>query len=468
MNTAGYLKSQNIKAGDSLLLISENSFFSAIAYLGTMANGSVIVPLHPRTNATTLEYAQSNLNIKGIFSQKKYLKKFSSLSNFNIRIIDKKPLEETEAGLLNLFDLQYSNEDVIKDMNLKKDLATILFTSGSTGTPKGVMLSHQNLKINTTSIIEYLNLQKTDRVMIVLPYSYCYGASWLHTLVRVGGTNIINNRFLFPNKILKEINDKKCSGFAGVPSHFQILLRKSNLKTINLPSLRFIAQAGGKLSNVFIKELQEVLPKTRIFIMYGQTEATARLSYLPPNLLNKKLGSIGKGIPGVTLKVLDKRGFPIKVGEIGEIVASGENIMLGYWNDIKESSKMLRNGQLWTGDLATIDDEGYIYIVDREKQIIKSGGHRISPKEIESYILQIPEIIECAVIGIADEILGEVPKAFVVLKEQNLWNKITQEYIINYCKKSLPSYKLPKKVQFLKTLPKNNSNKILVNELKEM
>ncbi len=198
--------------------------------------------------------------------------------------------------------------------------------------------------------------------------------------------------------------------------------------------------------------------------MYGQTEATARLSYLPPNMLDEKMGSIGKGIPGTLLKVIDKEGNEVKVDEIGEVVASGENIMKGYFNDEEETRKVIRNGYLYTGDLATVDEDGYIYIVAREKQIIKSGGNRISPKEIENIIIQIPSVIEAAVIGVQDDILGEAVKAFVVLNDEVL--KVDEKYIIEYCKDKLPSYKVPKYVVFLDGLPKNSSGKVMMGDLK--
>ena len=275
---------------------------------------------------------------------------------------------------------------------------------------------------------------------------------------------------MFLNKFLGELVEQKCTGFAGVPSHFQMLLRRSKLKEMTFPDLKFVAQAGGKLPDVFIKELHETLPTTTVYIMYGQTEATARLSYIPPKFLDTKLGSIAKGIPGVILEVLKDDGSPAKVDDVGTIVASGENIMLGYWKDPEETVKVLRNGKLWTGDLARVDEEGFIYVVDREKQIIKSGGHRISPKEIESQILQLPEVVECAVIGIPDDLLGEIPKAYVVLN-RTLKNESEQheyeEKILSQCRQGLPSFKTPRAIAFLDELPKNTANKVLVNLLKE-
>ncbi|MHA1376879.1 MAG: AMP-binding protein [Candidatus Helarchaeota archaeon] len=450
------------KKGEKIVIFANNSIFAVVAYFGIIANGNVAIPLFPRISNEHLNYIIKGCNIKTLFIQHKLLKRFKEKCSLKIDnyFFD----EEFETGI-NIFRLK--NKDTkFPEISEKKETAVIVFTSGSTGVPKGVMVSHFNIICNTNSIIKYLKLTEFDRFMEVLPFSYCYGASWLHTHMKVGGQLVLNNRFMFPQKVLNEINEKECSGFGGVPAHFQILLRRSNLKKMQFPSLRFIAQAGGKLANTFIKELMNIFPDKEIFIMYGQTEATARLSYLPPNLLKEKLGSIGKGIPGVTLRVLKKDGSSISPGEIGEIVAEGGNIMQGYWNDPDGTKKALKDGRLYTGDLATIDEDGFIFLVDREKNIIKSGGYRVSPKEIEDTIFQIPEVIEAAVIGVPDDLLGEAVKAFIVTVKDSK-NRIDKDYIIRHCKKKLPSFKIPRYIEFVKSIPKSSSNKVMYDVLKK-
>lgn len=458
-SVAAFLHDSGHKQGDKILLIADNSFFWVATYFGIMGAGMVSVPLHHTVGEEHLDFVVESCEITTCFVQKRYVKKIEKYG-FKIVVTDEPDIPDTQ-----FYDTIPKKEFTFPDVDAEKTLGVIIFTSGSTGKPKGVMLSHHNIHWNTDSIVEYLNLTEDDRMMVVLPFSYCYGASWLHTLTKVGGQNVLNNHFMFPGKVLDEMVEKKCTGFAGVPSTFQILLRRSPLKKMTFPDLRFVAQAGGKLTNPFILELIETLPTTEIFIMYGQTEATARLSYLPPELLEKKLGSCGKGIPRTTLEVLNDKDEPVQPGDVGEIVASGGNIMMGYWKDPEGTENALRNGKLYTGDLATVDEDGYIFVVDRQKEIIKSGGHRISPREIEAVIAKIPEVVEVGVIGIPDDIMGEAVKAYVVLRDGA---KLGEKDIVDHCRSSLPSFKVPKHIKFLDALPKNESEKVMMAGLKEL
>ena len=330
----------------------------------------------------------------------------------------------------------------------REKCAEIIFTSGSTGKPKGVMISHKNLIANTSSIVEYLELTSDDRMLVVLPFYYCYGLSLFHTHLRVGGSIVFNNSFIFLGGVLKSLIDNKCTGFAGVPSHFQILLRKSDsFKTTRFPDLKYVTQAGGKLAPIFIDEFREAHPEVRFTVMYGQTEATARLSWLPPDLYEIRKGSMGKGIPGVELWVVNENGEKIKPGETGEVIARGDNIMMGYFADEEGTKNAIRNGWLYTGDLGTVDEDGYIYLTARSKEIIKVRGKRISPKEIEAVILSLPEVIDCTIEGIEDEIEGEMLKATVVVRKDQK-DLVNKELMIQHCSKHLALFKIPQVYEF--------------------
>jgi acyl-CoA synthetase (AMP-forming)/AMP-acid ligase II len=319
------------------------------------------------------------------------------------------------------------------------------------------MLSHKNLIANTKSIVNYLHLDNTDRMLVVLPFYYCYGLSLLHTHLRVGGSLVFNNSFIFLGAIINDLVNHKCTGFAGVPSHYQILLRKSDtFKTTQFPHLRYVTQAGGKLATVFIDEFKASFPNVAFFVMYGQTEATARLSYLPPEVYEQRKGSMGKGIPGVKLRVIDENGKDISPGETGEVIAMGNNVMMGYFMDEEGTKATIRNGWLYTGDLGTVDEEGYIYLTARKKEIIKVGGKRISPKEIEAVILAMHDVIDCSVEGIEDALLGEALKATVIVNNSKNLNEIS---IKEYCAKNLALFKIPQIIEIKEQLTMSATGK---------
>lgn len=428
---------KRIGVGNNILLISQNSSFSIIAYLGILKSGNICIPLNPTIEQRNFDFIINKTNSRiGIVSSP-VLKKLEA------------PIEVISESTINSL-----NNNERKELNLNfdgKQIAEIIFTSGSTSEPKGVMITHDNIIANTNSIVQYLNLNGNDKMLVVLPFFYCYGLSLLHTHIRVGGQLVINNNFIFLASTIKNINDYQCTGFAGVPSHFQILLRKTeNFKNTVLPSLRYVTQAGGKLHDIYIREFMESFPSIQFFVMYGQTEATARLSYLPPEKLNDKLGSLGKGIPGVELKVVNHKGQNIMPGKIGEIIAKGENIMAGYYNDPKENSKTLRNGWLYTGDLATIDDEGYIFIKARKKEIVKVNGKRVSLKEIEETIDMIPGVIDCTIESVEDIILGEAIKATIVVADQAI--DFSEDSVKQFCSTKLASHKIPAIIKISKEL----------------
>jgi acyl-CoA synthetase (AMP-forming)/AMP-acid ligase II len=293
--------------------------------------------------------------------------------------------------------------------------------------------------------------------MAVLPFFYSYGNSIMLTHIAAGGTLVVNQSFMYPNVILQQMVDHRVTGFSGVPSTYAILLNRSAIGKFRFPDLRYLTQAGAAMSPALAKKLQAVFPGTEIYIMYGQTEASARLAYLEPDELVRREGSIGKAIPGVTLILRDKEGKEVRTGRTGEIVARGENIMAGYWQHPGQTGEVLRREGLWTGDLARQDTDGFFYIVSRKSDIIKSGSHRIGPREIEDTLAEHPAVHEAAVVGIADEILDERILACIVLKDGV---ECGEKELIKYCRKELPAYKVPQEVHFLKELPKTATGKI--------
>jgi long-chain acyl-CoA synthetase len=451
--------------GNRALLLSENSFFWVVSYLAMLRSGVVCVPLPPTISQEDLSYILEATGARFIFLQARLATKYRFEPYCPILLTDR-DVQGLAAGtqiesLDNLLQKKVTEEAVFPRA-APNDLAALMFTSGSTGKPRGVMVSHRNILANTNSIIESLCLREDDSIMAVLPFHYCFGTSLLHTHLRIGGNLVIDTRFMYPEVVLQRMVEMECTGFAGVPSHYQILLRSSGLKKKSFPHLRFLQQAGGHLAPSFVRELRDALPHVQIFVMYGQTEATARLTCLPPESLERKLGSIGKAIPGVRLRILNESGSEIKPGETGEIVVEGDNVTQGYWCAPEETAMSFRQGQLHTGDLATVDDEGFIYIVDRAKEFVKCGGKRISCRQIEDQLMEFDGLIEAAVVGVPDDILGEAVRAVVVPRQ---YDDQLEERLRLFCKARFPSQVIREFV-ILQSLPKNSAGKVLRQQLK--
>jgi len=449
--------------GSRILLIADNSLFWVAAYLGTLRAGCISVPLPASIPPADLASIVRLTEARTALVQHRSLR-HHALALAGLRVITDRtlPAELPPAPVASL------------PLVAPSGLAAIMFTSGSTGTPRGVMVSHANILANTESIVQYLSLTAADRIMTVLPFHYCFGTSLLHTHLRVGASLVLDSRFLYPEAILERMAETRCTGFAGVPSHFQILLRRSTLKKRSFPHLRYVQQAGGHLAPVFVREWRAALPHTQVFLMYGQTEGTARLSYLPPEFLDSKPGSIGKGIPGVTLRVLDPSGRPVRPGEVGEIVAEGENVAQGYWQAPEESAQYFRQGRLHTGDFATVDQDGFLYVIDRGKDFLKCGGVRVSSRHIEEQLLECDELLEAAVVPIPDEVLGEAVEAFVVPRQPVCtgpcqWQTCCsiQERVRRFCRAHLPPQLVPREIVIFPALPKNSAGKVVKSTLKD-
>lgn len=318
-------------------------------------------------------------------------------------------------------------------------------------------MTQENLMSNNRAIVKYAHLKSSDKIICVLPIYYIYGLSLVISHFIVGGTVIIETRFAYPNVLLDAIEKYCATGFAGVSSHYIMLLNMSNLANRKLPSLRYFMQAGDKMPPDVAKRLALLFPKKKLYLMYGQTEASPRISYLDPSLVPRKAGSVGKPIEGVRVKIVNVRGKECKEGEEGEITVKGANIMAGYWNNPVQTNTALKKGWLYTGDIGFKDPDGDIFIVGRKKDFIKIGGNRISPAQIEDMVSRLKGIMENVALSFKDPVLGERLKLFVTLVPGS---KLEREQIIRFCKANLPAYGVPRDVVVLKNMPKNSLGKI--------
>lgn len=464
---AAFLIGHGIKKGSRIPLMFKNSVDYVIGYYGILKAGAVVVPMGTDLKPENLSFFLNELEAEIIIASGQFerLLKATDLAILGIKsVVLTKPSSSWSDKTIEIIDFEniiqaHEGLDPSGSSIDPNDLANIIYTSGSTGTPKGVMLSHRNVVENTKSICEYLELSNTDIQMVVLPFFYVMGQSLLNTHIAVGGTLVINNTFAYTATVVQQMIDEKVTGFSGVPSTYAYLLHRSPLKARKneLINLRYCSQAGGHMARHLKLSLKEALPDhTSIYIMYGATEASARLAYLEPSQLAIRPDSIGKAIPGVDLYVGDKEGRPVPHGQVGELIANGPNIMKGYFKDPELTEKKLNTNGYHTGDLCYKDEEGFFFLTGREDDLIKVGGHRINPQEIEDAVMASDLIVEVAVIGISDSLLGNKLVAIAVKRDECC----TEINILNFCNQVLPRFKHPSQFIFVRSLPKKYSGKI--------
>lgn len=481
---------EKLPKGSRVGLLCENSINYVIGFFAVCAAGHVVVPLDTSLKPEALLNILTDCGATGLIMSNRFASAATRLTGEDSSIelvVTEEPVElenrslnaasfaellegeipptipeAVQTKLEHLAAPALPEVDNLKDYS--DDLAAIFYTSGSTGASKGVMLSDRNLLSNTLGTADYLGLTADDSVIVILPLYYIYGNSLLLTHLLCGARLVIENRFAYPQVVLQTMIEQKVTGFSGVPSNFMILLRNDGFNSKELPHLRYLTQAGGALPPHLISNLIDAFPNREVFIMYGQTEASPRISYLPPDLLPANIGSVGVPVSGVTLKICDEKGQELPQGESGEVVVSGPNVMLGYFNQPEEQSQVLKDGCLYTGDLGRIDEAGLLWLTSRQKEIIKVGGNRVSAREVEECLLTHPEVVEAAVIGVPDDILGEALKAVVVISAGCL---LDAKAVQKHCQALLGPNKTPKHVVFMDKLPRYQSGKVNKRALAE-
>jgi len=343
-------------------------------------------------------------------------------------------------------------KDIKAETNIP-ELRLVLYTSGTTGTPKGVMLSDKNLVANGESIIEVLNINSKDKGALVISPHHAFGNSIIDSHLMAGGSIRIGN-MNFMNSVFNLIGSG-VSIFYGVPSTYRMLLRYPDRFREAFSTVRTAASAGGGMDKAIVKEIRELAPGLGILPMYGQTEATARLAYVPAEDVDRFIDTIGKAIPGVTLEVFDSEHRPVEPNITGELVAGGENLLLGYLDDEIATENKIINGWLYTGDLARKLPNGYIQLLGRKDDLIKIGDHRVNPREIEKHIEENNRVSRVFVVPVPHEFMGTAISLMVIPTEET-----EIENLFAFCRKSLPGYLCPREILFIDHLPLSENGKI--------
>jgi acyl-CoA synthetase (AMP-forming)/AMP-acid ligase II len=432
------LISAGLRERDRVLIGCSLSPSSALVYLGAMYAGLVAVPVEGHAVADSAAMLLEATAAKAVW---------------------------TEAGLRgggthkgSILCLQGDLAKAIPRMMppaacVASDLAVLVATSGSTGVPRFVMVSHGNLIANTEAIIRSQRLASDERAMLILPLSYCFGASLLHTHLYQGGGVVLDRRFMFPDKVLHAINKYACTTFAGVPTVYNILLRRSNIRSIEMPSLRRFLQAGGPLAPQRVAEMRAAVPKPEFYVMYGQTEATARISCLEPEHLDEKLGSAGRPLDNLTVRIVDDNGKDLPAGQVGEIMVKGPSVTMGYLNEPEETLRVFNHGWLRTGDLAHLDADGYIWIDGRKGTFLKMRGLRVNFAEVEEKVAAVPGVYECAAAAVPHAEAGEALALYIVPDKG-------ADGVIGQVRRSLPTYWTVESIQIVSEIPKTARGKV--------
>lgn len=343
-----------------------------------------------------------------------------------------------------------------------EDELWLAYTSGTTGKPKGAILTHRNLLWTADANSAAAGFQPEDVVLCPVPLFHLFAlAVCFLEILTAGATTVIHERFS-PERALEDIGRYRVTIFPGVPTMYAYLLNSPALAAADTGSLRFGITGGAIMPQKLIEETEAKL-KIPVLNMYGITETASWVTYAH-HTMRQPFGSVGKALPGLTVRVVDRADRDVPLGEIGEIIVRGPNVMRGYNNLPEATAEATRGGFYHTGDLGKVDAEGFLYVLDRLKDMIISGGYNIYPKEIEDVLYAHPAVLEAAVVGVPHEAKGEVPRAYVVLKAGGA---TTIDELLAYLRTQLAAYKLPTSVEFIEAIPKTGSGKIRRVELRE-
>ena len=460
---AAALRDLNIKKDSSVLIFLPNIPEFIISYYAVLKAGGVVAPANPLFKEMELEYALSNSDSETIIAHESLypiVKNVQRRTNLkNTIVVGEKHYQNTH--LFRDLVTEYTSQSFEAEIRPKRDVAVIQCTGGTTGTPKGAMLTHYNLVSNAVMNAHWFNWSSNDVVLGVLPLCHSWGACYMNSAVYVGATLVLITRF-DPERVLELVEKKKVTVWYGAATMFTIIVNHPAITKYDLSSLRCVKAGAAPIPNS-TKRKWDSLTGVELILGYGLTEASPETHNSPPDRV--KIGSVGIPIIDTDAKIVDiETGTKeLPPSKVGELIVKGPQVMKGYMKCPEETERALRDGWLYTGDIAKMDEEGYFYIVDRLKDTIKYKGYSVFPAEVENALYTHPSIKECAVIGKPDPVAGEIPKAYVVLKEEVT---ITRDELIDYCKKRIASYKRIREVEFVAELPKNIAGKILRRALR--
>lgn len=468
------LRAAGVKPGDRVVLALESDAPYAAAVHAVLAAGGVFVPLTPTTRAERLAFVLEDTEAAAIWVEDRFSPQDEQVLIARcpaLRAVLRAGASgvDVPAGALRcaspgppLADSPGEVPESAAAPRIDQDLAAILYTSGSTGRPKGVMLTHHNMLSAWRSVQAYLGLREDDVVGLTLPPTFSYGLYHLLMGLGLGATVVLERQAAFPLKVAQTIERERVTVFPAVPTLLSALLGLPQLAQFDHAALRLVSNAAAALPQALLSRVVAAWPAAQLFSMYGMTECK-RISYLPPEEVERRPGSVGRGMPNQEHWLVDETGRRLPNGSCGELVVRGSHVMRGYWRRPEATMERLRPGPLegekvlHTGDLFRSDEDGYLYFVARLDDIIKSRGEKVAPREVEEVIHQVPGVVACAVVGEPDPLLGHAVKAFVTLASGAT---TTSRDIVRHCQATLESHMVPKFVEVVDALPVTESGKV--------
>lgn len=460
------LMDMGIGKGERVGVYMEKSWEAVVAMLATAQAGAAFVNINPLLKPAQVRYIARDCDIRLLVADTSKLDDLESDTVGRVLYNGGAPSRPGDAQDLALI-LSGDGHGRARAM-LETDLGTILYTSGSTGQPKGVAFDQRNLVVGAQIVSHYLENTPHDRILSALPFSFDYGLNQLTTSLRVGATLMIQHSRL-PGDLLRGLRRSRATGLAGVPPLWSLLLRSArSLESEPLSELRYITNSGGRIPQSELDSLRRLLPATRIFLMYGLTEAF-RSTYLPPEEIDRGSECIGKPIPNTEILVI-RDGRECGVGEVGELVHRGPTVAQGYWGNEEATHLAYRpnplappqllNGErvVYSGDLVRRDEDGYLYFVGREDAMIKSQGYRMSPEEVEEILIASGLVREACAFGVADAGMGQRIVAVVALHDGA--GEGTVDAIRDHAMKNAPPYMVPGHIHVEDELPHTGSGKV--------
>jgi len=470
---ANALRSLKIEKGSNVAILLHNCPEFLETLFACFKAGWGTVPINFRLHAKECSFIIDNSEAVAVILGEDFRDSLYGLKNEMPRVKYYICITDPLAGMLHYETLLKEQSADFADVDVTRDdLAWLFYTSGTTGRPKGAMLTHHNLMAMTMNFFADMSpLGPEDVILHAAPLSHGSGLYSLPNVAKGAANIILKSKTFDPRIVFETVQRRKVTNMFMAPAMIKRLITSPEIDHYDLSSLKCIHYGGAP---IYVEDLKASVKKLgQVFVqLFGQAEAPMSISYLrrEEHLLEgteeqmKRLTSAGIPRTDVEVKIVDDQDRDLPPGQMGEIVVRGEVVMKGYWKNPEATAETLRGGWLHTGDLGIMDENGYVYILDRAKDMIISGGENIYSREIEDVILRHPAVLEVAVIGIPDEKWGEAVKAIVSLKEGQ---KATEEEIINFCKKHLASYKKPKSVEFIDAIPKNPYGKVLKRELRE-